>query len=135
MHEQMTEEYLMLFFSDLLFLFFSFIQCILYLHFRWYPLSWIPYPWKSHIPSKPPFHKNSLPSFLSWYSPTLLHWVFPDQWPLLPSSWASFDMWIISWVFWTSGVICAYQWVHTMCVLLWLGHLTQDDILQFHPLA
>jgi hypothetical protein len=21
-----------------------------------------------------------------------------------------------------------YQWVHTICVLLWLGYLTQDDI-------
>jgi hypothetical protein len=29
---------------------------------------------------------------------------------------------------------CAYQWVHNMCVLLWLGYLTQYDILQIHSL-
>jgi hypothetical protein len=27
------------------------------------------------------------------------------------------------------GLIFTYQWVHTMCVLLWLCDLTQDDIL------
>jgi len=33
------------------------------------------------------------------------------------------------------GLISTYQWVHTMCVFLWLGYLTQDDIFQFHPFA
>jgi len=33
------------------------------------------------------------------------------------------------------GLIATYQWVHTMCVSLWLGYLTQDDIFQFHPFA
>jgi hypothetical protein len=27
------------------------------------------------------------------------------------------------------------QWVHIKCVLLWLGYLTQNDILQSHPFA
>jgi len=29
------------------------------------------------------------------------------------------------------GLIATFQWVHTMCVFLWLGYLTQDDIFQF----
>ena len=53
----------------------------------------------------------------------------------LPSSWASFDLWIVSWVFWASGLISTYQWVHTMCVLLWLAYLTQDAIFQFPVLS
>ena len=32
-----------------------------------------------------------------------------DQGPLLPSSWTSFDMWIVSWVFRASGLISAYH--------------------------
>jgi hypothetical protein len=32
-------------------------------------------------------------------------------------------------------LISIYQWVHTICVLLWLGYLTQDDILEFHVFA
>jgi hypothetical protein len=39
----------------------------------------------------------------------------------LPSSWV---LQIVSWVFWTSGLIFTYQWVHIMCVLLWLDYLT-----------
>jgi len=31
------------------------------------------------------------------------------------------------------GLIATYQWVHTMCIFLWLGYLTQDDIFQFQP--
>jgi len=38
-------------------------------------------------------------------------------------------------VIWAFGLIATYQWVHTMCVFLWLGYLTQDDIFQFHPFA
>jgi hypothetical protein len=26
-----------------------------------------------------------------------------------------------------------YQWVDIMYILLWLGYLTQDDILQIYP--
>jgi hypothetical protein len=37
--------------------------------------------------------------------------------------------------FWASGLISTYQWVYIMCVPLWLGYLTQDDILQIHPFA
>jgi len=33
------------------------------------------------------------------------------------------------------GLIPTYQWVHTMCVFLWLGYLTQDDMFQFPPFA
>jgi len=43
-------------------------------------------------------------------------------------SWASNDLWIVSWVFRAFGLISTYQRVHTMCVLLSLGYLTQDDI-------
>jgi hypothetical protein len=45
------------------------------------------------------------------------------------SSWASCGLWIVSWVFRASGLMSTNQWVHTKCVLLWLGYLTQDDIL------
>jgi len=33
------------------------------------------------------------------------------------------------------GLIATYQWAHTICVLLCLGYLTQDDIFQLHPFA
>jgi hypothetical protein len=49
----------------------------------------------------------------------------------LPSSWASYGLWIISCVFWVWGLISTYHWVQTICVLLWLGYLTQDDIFYF----
>jgi hypothetical protein len=46
--------------------------------------------------------------------------------------WSSFlsFMWSVNCIlgilsFW---LIPTYQWVHTTCVLLWLGYLTQDDI-------
>ena len=39
-----------------------------------------------------------------------------------------FHVFLVSWVFWASGLISTYQWMHTMCVLLWLSYLTQDDI-------
>jgi len=32
-------------------------------------------------------------------------------------------------------LISTYQWEHTMCVFLWFGYLTQDDIFQFHTFA
>ena len=43
-------------------------------------------------------------------------------------SWTSCGLWIISWVLGALGLISTYQRVHTMCALLWLGYLTQDDI-------
>ena len=46
----------------------------------------------------------------------------------LPSSWALCGLWILFWVFWAFGLLSTYQWAHTMCVLLWLGYLTRDDI-------
>ena len=52
-----------------------------------------------------------------------------------PSPGASFGLWIVSWVLWASGLISAYQWVNTMCVFLWLGYHTQDDIFYFHLFA
>ena len=84
-----------LFFADNIF----FIQYILYLHFNWFFLSWI---LLSKCPIRPlpspcsPIHPFLLPC------PALpLHCCtefFQDQGPLLPSSWASFDKWIVSWV-------------------------------------
>ena len=55
--------------------------------------------------------------------------------PHFLSSWTSFGLWIVSWVFWTFGLISTYQWVHTMRILLWLDYVTQDDIFKFHPFA
>ena len=52
----------------------------------------------------------------------------------LPSR-CSYGLWIVSWIFWTFQLISTYQWVHTMCVLLWLGYLTQDDTFRFHIFA
>jgi hypothetical protein len=49
------------------------------------------------------------------------------------SSLASYGLWIESWIFWTFELIFMYQWVYTMCVLLWLSYLTQDDNFKFHP--
>ena len=49
---------------------------------------------------------------------------FQNHGRLLPSSWTSFDMWIVSWVFQASRLISVYQWVLTMSVLLRLGYLT-----------
>jgi hypothetical protein len=45
------------------------------------------------------------------------------------SSWASCGLWIVSWVFWSFGLISTYQWVCSMFFfLLLLGYLTHDDI-------
>ena len=55
-----------------------FIRYILYLHFKWFPLSWIPSSQKSHKPPfLPLFPNHPLPISLSWYSPVLLRWAFP----------------------------------------------------------
>jgi hypothetical protein len=35
---------------------------------------------------------------------------------VLPASWASFGLWIVSWVFWASELISTYKWMYTMCV-------------------
>ena len=118
------------------FFFFFFILYILYLHLKWFLLSWLPPLRKFHKPSSLLLFPNQpLSASLSWYSPTLLHWASPG-----PGASPSFFLNIIWYVdcflgipsFWTN--ICL-SWVHTMCVLLWLGHLSQDDILQFLPLA
>ena len=62
-----------------------FIWYILYLHFKWASLSWIPSPGKSHKPSSLPlFLHPPLPASLSWYSPTLLHWASPGPGASLP---------------------------------------------------
>jgi hypothetical protein len=36
----------------------------------------------------------------------------------------------VSWVFYVSGLVSTYQWVHIQWLHLWLGYLTKDDILQ-----
>ena len=82
---------------------------------------------------------QSLLHILSLYLPP---WVFCSSFKegpkypcfALPSYWASVDLWILSWVFQASGLISTYQWVYIMWVLLWLGSLTQDVILQIHHL-
>jgi hypothetical protein len=33
----------------------------------------------------------------------------------IPSSWASCDLWTLSWALRASGLMLIYQWVHTMC--------------------
>jgi hypothetical protein len=53
----------------------------------------------------------------------------------LPFSWVPCGLWIVSWFFGAFGLISTCQWVHIMCVLLWLGYVTQDEILQIHPFA
>ena len=50
-----------------------------------------------------------------------------------PSSWVSCVLQIVSWVFWASGLIFTYQWVHITCAFLWLCYLNHDDILQIYP--
>ena len=55
--------------------------------------------------------------------------------PTLWSSWVSCGLWTVSWVFQASGLISTDQWVHPMCVILWLCYLSQDDILQIHLFA
>ena len=114
-----------------------FIRYILVLYFKLFHLFWIPPPQKSHkfsflhlFPNQP------LPASPSWYSSTLLHRAFPG--PLDCSSFFVGIIWYVNCFlcipcFW--GVISACHWVHTMCVLLWLGYLTQDDIIKFHPLV
>jgi hypothetical protein len=52
--------------------------------------------------------------------------------------WSSFFLsfiWSVNWIliFCTFWLISTYQWVHIMFVPLWLSHLTQEDILKFHP--
>ena len=36
-----------------------------------------------------------------------------------------YGLWFVSWVVSTSGLISTYQWEHAMCILLWVGYLTQ----------
>ena len=45
----------------------------------------------------------------------------------LPFSWVTCDPWVVSWLFQVLYLLSTYQWVHTMCGLLWLSHFTQDD--------
>jgi hypothetical protein len=66
-----------------------------------------------------------------------------------PSFWVTKGMWVVSRIFWAFLfcldlhcivlfcflLISTYQRVHTICVPLWLGYLTQDDIFKFHPFA
>jgi hypothetical protein len=33
------------------------------------------------------------------------------------------------------GLIITYKWAHTMHVILSLGYIIQNDIIQFHPFA
>ena len=85
------------------------------------------------------FPSVSAPHFVYIFAPVSI--LFPFLWRTkaptldLPSSWASCGLWIMSWEFWGLGLISTYQWIHTVFVPLWLSHLTQDDILKFHPFA
>jgi hypothetical protein len=72
--------------------------------------------------------------FLSWvFCSSLEGLKYPHF--VIPSSWVSCGLWIVSWAFRAFGQISTYQWVHIMCVLLGLCYLTQDDIFVFHPFA
>jgi hypothetical protein len=78
------------------------------------------------------FPSVSAPHFVSIITPLCI-FVTPSKKDLSNHTLVSFlrvscGLWIVSWVFRTFGLISTYQWVHTMCVLLWLGYLTQDDI-------
>jgi len=63
--------------------------------------------------------------------------------PLLKKEWSihiliirlEFHLFCASRVIQAFELISTYQWVHTMCVFLWSGYLTQDDIFQFHSFA
>ena len=71
------------------------------------------------------FHDNFFP-LLSWTEASTLRSLF----------FLSF-IWSVSSItgMWSFLHKYMYQWVHTMCVLLWLGYLTQGDIFSFHPFA
>ena len=76
-----------------------------------------------------------LQSMLHTLSPHVFLWVFCSlllrtKSPTLWSSVLSF-MWSVTCILRIRdfGLISVYQWVHSMCVVLWLGYLTQDDIL------
>ena len=85
-------------------------------------------------------------AFPTVYAPHYVS-IFPPMSILFPllrrtetsTLWSSFFVtfiWSVNFIlgilsFWA---ISTYQCVHTMCVLLWLGYLTQDDILQTHVL-
>ena len=77
---------------------------------------------------------NLCPQILSMYLLPCC-WVLPSKGPKYPyiglHSGYSIGLWIVFWVLRASGLISIYQWVHTMCILLWLGYLTQN-IFQFH---
>ena len=54
--------------------------------------------------------------------------------------WSSFFLgfiWSVNWILGIPnfGIISTFQWVHTMCVLLWLSCFTQADILKVHSFA
>ena len=69
-----------------------------------------PPPQKSHkISSLSLFLNQPLPTSLSWYSRHCCSELFQDQGPLLSSSWASFDMCIVSWEFQVSRLVFIYQ--------------------------
>jgi hypothetical protein len=47
-------------------------------------------------------------------------------------------LYLISWVFWVSGLISTYQWIHIMWVLLWLSYPIPDfnvNSWKFHHLG
>jgi hypothetical protein len=65
-------------------------------------------------------------TFLDYIVPLLSGAESSTLWPSF--FWASCGQWVVSWVFHTFCLISTYQWVHTICVLLWLSYITQDDI-------
>ena len=104
-----------------------FVPYILCLHSKYFPLSSLPPPHMSHKPSSlHPFLKNHPPPIsLSWYFPTMLHQAFPGS-GSSPSSWESFDMLIMSWVFRVSGLINIHLSVttfHLYSFVIELPHL------------
>ena len=115
-----------------------------------------------HADHYSPYKKNQhyispLSSHTSSCSPFLLLFLFPSQAPpslyllwlfvLFPllSMTEAVTLWSSFFLSFTWSVSCIidipsflpniHLSVHTTCVLLWFGYLTQDDIFKFHPFA
>jgi len=78
------------------------------------------------------FPSDSAPRFVSIFSPVSI--LFPiirrtETFTLWHSFFLSF-MWSVNFIvgILIFDLISSYQWVHTMCVLLWLGYLTQNEV-------
>jgi hypothetical protein len=93
----------------------------------WLYMGWIPR-WGSLWMVIPLVSASHFVSFMGILFPVL-------KWTKVSTLWSSFlvlQVFSVSWASQASGLISTYQWVYIMCVLLWLGYLTQNDIHQIH---